>query len=255
MVKEGFSVIARDKLDKESPAPLYYQIESLLEAHMRSRDWVPGDRLPTEDVLCEHFDVSRTVVRRALLNLENNGRIWRSPGKGTFVAQPKIKESLIQTLRGFYEDTLAQGHTPRTRILEQGPRPAPEEVARFLGIEPGSPLFYLKRLRFVDNQPHLISETYLRIDLCPCITERDFEAKSLYAVLESECGIEMKRGRRVVEAVAAQKETARLLQIEAGAPLLLLRSLMYINDDVPFEYSIGMHRADRSRFEIDIIRQ
>lgn len=255
MIKEEMAVIASDALDKQSPIPRYYQIETLLEGHIRDRDWVPGDQLPTEDELCEHFDVSRTVIRRALLNLENNGLIWRSPGKGTFVARPKLKESLIQTLRGFYEDTLAQGHTPRTRIVEQGPRPAPENVARFLGVDPGEPLFYLKRLRFVDDVAHLLSETYLRLDLCPCLREKDFEAKSLYAVLESECGLEIKRGRRVVEAVAADEDTAALLQIDPGSPLLLLRSLMYIHDGVPFEYSIGMHRADRSRFEIDIIRE
>lgn len=254
MQAESMTVLLGEKLEKDSHTPLYHQVETLLEAHINGGDWIPEDRLPTEDELCAHFDVSRTVIRRSLLNLENRGLIWRSPGKGTFVARPKVRESLIQTLRGFHEDTLAHGHTPSTRILEKDVQPAPEDIARLLDLRAGTPVVYLKRLRFVDDEPHLISETYLRLDLCPGIVNVDFASRSLYAVLEADCGVTIQRGTRVVEAIAAPPEEASLLQIEPGAPLLLLRSLMVTSEDIPFEYSIGMHRADRSRFEIELLR-
>lgn len=46
----------------------------------------PGDRLPSERELMISLDMTRTVLRRALEALENEGAIWRHVGKGTFVA-------------------------------------------------------------------------------------------------------------------------------------------------------------------------
>jgi len=58
-----------------------------------------------------------------------------------------------------------------------------------------------------------------------------------------------------LEAISASEEDARLLGIEEGEPLILLKSVGYLEDGGPVEYFEAKHRGDRSRFEVELIRQ
>ncbi len=58
---------------------------SKLHELIDGQDFAPGSRLPTERALAELFGVGRRTVRRALDVLEDNGRIQRRQGQGTFV--------------------------------------------------------------------------------------------------------------------------------------------------------------------------
>ena len=75
-------------IDKGSPVPFYYQLRQLLESAVAGGVLTAGEQIPTEASLCERYDVSRTVVRQALSDLERTGLVTRLKGKGTFVAEP-----------------------------------------------------------------------------------------------------------------------------------------------------------------------
>ena len=83
-----------------------------------------GDLLPSKPKLCVIYGVSRTVVRQALREIELEGLITRRKGKGTFIAEPKISESLAQKLTGFYQDTVERGLEPVTKMLRHEIVPA-----------------------------------------------------------------------------------------------------------------------------------
>ena len=59
--------------------------------------------------------------------------------------------------------------------------------------------------------------------------------------------------RRLVEAVAAGRKDAEILQVKKGAPLQLTHTIGFNRDNEPLEYSIARYRADRSSFEITIL--
>ena len=82
----------------------------------RAKQVEAGDP-PGEPELCLMFDVSRTVIRQALGEMEHEGLIVRTKGKGTFVAQPKIMENLAQKLTGFYQDMADRGSPPVSQVL------------------------------------------------------------------------------------------------------------------------------------------
>jgi DNA-binding FadR family transcriptional regulator len=63
-------------------------LRSLQEA-IDSGRWKPGERIPTERALSDHYGVARNTIRRALQQLEDTGRIIRHVGRGTFVQQTK----------------------------------------------------------------------------------------------------------------------------------------------------------------------
>ncbi|MFB0537640.1 MAG: GntR family transcriptional regulator [Anaerolineae bacterium] len=243
-----------EAIQKDSPLPLYFQLKELLRHEIESGRWQPGHRIPSEAELCQAFDISRSVVRQALRELEYQGLLYREQGKGTFVSQPKISESLMQDLSGFYEDMVAKGLTPVTKVLRQEVQPADKKTANYLQIKPDDKVIVIERLRSVGSEPITLVTTYLPYDICPDLIDEDLGSQSLYALLEKKHGFELSHGRRTIEAVAANQYEAQLLGVEEGAPLVLLDSVSYLRDGRPIEYFHAVHRGDRSRFEVEVVR-
>ena len=240
-------------IDRNSPVPYYYQLYEILKDRIHAGLWPPGSQLPTEAEICQLFSVSRTTVRQTLSQLFSEGLIRKERGRGTFVAEPKIRERLVERLTGFYDDMVAQGLKPQTKVLRSGLVPASKSVADLLAVEPGTPLIRFERLRMVNNEPILLVDTYIPQTLCPQLLDENLEGQSLYAVLARKYGLQLARGRRVIEAVAATEKDAQLLGVPRGAPLVYLKSVTYLADGRPVEYFEAKHRGDRSRFEVEII--
>lgn len=78
-------------VDRSIPVPLYYQLKELLREQISAGHLKPGDRLPTEDELCEQFGISRTPVRQALAELVHDGLLVRIPARGTFVVERVVR--------------------------------------------------------------------------------------------------------------------------------------------------------------------
>jgi GntR family transcriptional regulator len=242
------------KINFESHIPYYIQLMDILKEMVQSGTWVPGDQIPGEQDLCELYEVSRTVVRQALRELELEGVIIRRKGKGTFISQPKISEGLVQKLTGFYQDMVERGLKPVTKVLHQNVTPANEKVARFLNIKPGEEVIDILRLRFIYEEPIQMVTTYIPFELCPALASVDLTNRSLYEFLEQECGVFIAKGIRYIEAVLANENESSLLGIERGAPLLMLDSISFSESGQPIEYYHALHRGDRSRFEVELLR-
>jgi GntR family transcriptional regulator len=247
--------MAEGKIDFDSYIPYYIQLMEMLKTQLEDGDLEPGDRIPSEAELGALYRVSRTVVRQALRELELAGMIVRRKGRGTFVAEPKIEESLGQKLTGFYQDMLDQGRRPTTQVLSHEIIPAASLVAQNLEIEVGSPVHCIERVRFIDHEPIILVKTFLPANQVPELETYDLENQSLYSVLEKDFGLVLARGKRSMEAVPATEREARYLQIGISDPLLLLDSVTYLEDGRPIEYYHAVHRGDRSRFEVDLVRE
>ena len=238
----------------ESNIPYYIQLVAILKDNISSGDWKTGEKIPSEPELCDIYGVSRTVVRQALGELELEGLINRRKGKGTFVSEKKINESLVQKLMGFYQDMVDRGLKPVTKVLKHIVQPATPKIGEYLGVAPETPVFCIERLRYVEGEPILLVTTYIPYSLCPQLAEYDLSNQSLYQVLEREFGLVISHGRRTIEAVPANKHEAQLLEVKEADPLLLLNSVTYLKNGTPLEYYHAVHRGDRSRFEVELVR-
>jgi GntR family transcriptional regulator len=242
------------KIDFNSRIPFYIQLMDILRENINQGTWQPGDQLPGEHTLCEAYEVSRTVVRQALRELELEDLIYRRKGKGSYVSEPKISGGLAQKLTGFYQDMEERGHHPISQVLRQTVVPASTNIAQQLEINPGTPVVELQRLRFVQDEPIVLVTSYLPHVLCPGLEDIDFRERSLYEYLETTHHLIIASGRRYIEAVAADEREAEVLQVEIGAPLIFLDSVSYLEDKTPMECYHALHRGDRSRFEVALVR-
>lgn len=243
-------------IDRSKPVPYYAQVKELLRDYIAQNDIAPGDRLPSESQLCDLLDVSRTVVRQALDDMVHEGLLVKEKGRGTFVSQrmSKLRESLIQKLTGFYQDMTDQGYKPVTQVLKQEVVSATPKVAARLRVETKSPVIQIERLRFVNDEPIVLVTTYLPYERCPELLYRDLTNQSLYQLLETEFNLVITSGIRSIEAVLADEREAQLLQIKKGAPLMMLNSVSFLDDGTPIEFFHALHRGDRSRFEVELVR-
>jgi GntR family transcriptional regulator len=243
------------RIDRASPIPYYYQLRRIIEEAMTAGAVTPGDALPSEPALCTRFGVSRTVVRQALSDLQRDGLVLRVKGRGTFVAGQKVPESLAQSLLSLYEDAMARGHRVETRVLRLEMEPASPHVAAALHLQPSESIVLLERLRIVDGEPWDLTTAHLPSALCGRILDLDMEQLPLYHTLEEVLGLQLARGRRSIEAAQADSTIARHLDVPEGQPVLILKGITYLEDERPIEYFTGVHRGDRSRFDVDVVRR
>ena len=246
--------LPREGIDFGSPLPYYVQLMRLLKGRIDNGDWPAGTQLPGEPELCTLYGISRTVVRQALGEMEQQSLIVRRKGRGTFVAAPKVSESLAQRLTGFYSDMMERGYRVATEVLHQRVVPVSDKIAGYLQIAPQTLVVDIRRLRFVNDEPIQLVTSYLPYAICARLADADLVHRSLYDVLENECGQFIARGSRFIEAVAANDYEARLLRVERGAPLIMLDSVSVLEDGRPIEYYHAVHRGDRSRFEVELVR-
>lgn len=241
-------------VSRDASGPLYGQLREAIVSMIAAEGLVPGDLLPSEHQLCQEFGVSRTVVRQALAQLDNEGLVQRVKGKGTFVGHPKTSEHLMHTLLGLYEDVEQRGGEVRSDVLAHRTIPADREVATQLELDEGAPVVELRRMRYVDGEPWALSTAWLPEAYGRLTTRADLTEESLYRVLERH-GIVGVTGWRSVEAVLADRDSAQLLGIHAGSALLKLESVRRDASGVPIDYFVAYHRGDRSRFEFELTNE
>lgn len=231
---------AASRIDGRSPVPKYSQLRTILLDLIA----VAGvdQPAPSERDLVARYGVARMTVRKAVDHLVAEGRLYRVPGKGTFVARPKIEMSL--RLTSFTEDMLARGYQPGSRELDRRLVPAGRTLAAELQIAPHDEVVVLERLRLADGTPMAVERSHVPAAAAPGLLEADLTDRSLYSYLEQQHGIVLDTGEQVVEAAVIDAADAAVLALPPSSAALLLtrRSL---SRGVPVEYVVSTYRADR----------
>lgn len=233
-------------IDKNSPIPIYHQLEEYVKSEIESGALKTDEAIPSEREYAERFQISRMTVRQALNNLVNDGYLYRQKGKGTFVNKQKLEQRL-QGLTSFTEDMTERGMKPSNRLLSFEIIPAGAEIASRLHLKENAPVFEIKRVRLADNAPMAFETTYLPANLLRGLTEEIIN-HSLYRFIEEKLSLVISEATQQIEASIAREPEIKLLQIEKGAPVLLIVRTSYLKDGAPFEYVKSAYRADRYKF-------
>jgi GntR family transcriptional regulator len=243
------------RIDRRSPVPFYFQLKQLIRDEIAGERWLPGERIPSEHALCDHFAVSRTTVRQALAELESEGLLVKRKGRGTFVAEPRSSSWFLQSSHGFHDEATRAGHEVTSRVLRREVEPLPQWAALALDLPNGSNGVTLERLRSVDGELVMYVESHLLEELADVVLETELETGSLYGALRAQQGLEVAGGRRVVEATTARDELASLLEIEPGAAVLQVQAVSWDASMRSFECYRAWHRSDRTTIEVQVLGQ
>ncbi len=233
-------------LTRDSSTPLHTQIAETLRIKIQNEEFKEKDTLPSERELAEQYSVSRMTVRQALQKLRHEGLIYHERGVGTFVNNRKL-DVHTRNLNGFSEEMLSLGLKPSSRVIAFKRELANEEVMNNLQLGMGAEVFYLERLRIADDEPMAFEKTYLPAYLFPKLEEFDLTKNSLYQVLVENYDLPMHHAEEILEATSATKRVAEQLGIRAGAPVLVVRRVVFSESNHPIESAHTIYRADRYR--------
>ena len=242
-----------ETLPLRSGIPLHEQISSWLKEKIESGELPPEAQLPSEHDLREGFGVSRVTVRRALQTLEADGLIFRRQGLGSFVCDRRLAQGLVR-LTDFAQDVARAGLEATSVVLHRAHEPASAPVADRLGVEPGSPLLRLDRLRLGDGNPLALDRTWIPPYYAQLLEGRDLERETLYGILERDCGIPVLSGRYRITAASADPECSRHLGVPRGEALLVIERTSRTVGSRAIYFQRRFYRSDRMAYELELGR-
>ena len=229
-------------LDNETGIPLYLQIYEKLRLNITGGLWPEGTLIPAETSLMKQYGVGRETVRRAVLRLVNEGYLFRQQGKGTFVCRKRPEDGLEQVV-SFTAEMLARGYKPGTKVLaSQRQKPDPYTASR-LSCSLAEDIYYFKRLRSANEQQVAVEESWLCMDTFGSLDEEKL-AGSFYDYLVYHKGIKPGRIIQEISSDVADADTAKLLEVKPGHPILQLSRLMYTAGGKPFFWMVFRYRGD-----------
>lgn len=241
------------KLDKDTPIPLYFQLKELIKTKIENGDLAPGDILPSERELAEHFNVSRPTIRQALKELVHEGLLHRKKGKGTYVSESKISYGFIQKLTTFYDDMEQKGYELKTKVLIQEIREPRPFIADKLSIEPGDKIVFLKRIRYVEDDPIVSVMNFVPYKLCPGLESESLKDKSLYKTIAQKYDLIYHKADISLEPAVANQNDRKYLKIEKGEPIHLMKNVTYDKSGTIFDYFESRFRGDKGKIKVRLV--
>ncbi|MDR7318264.1 GntR family transcriptional regulator [Brevibacillus nitrificans] len=233
----------------------YLAIKEEMEEKIRSGEYKPGDRLKSEMEMAKMFGVSRETFRSAVKLMEQENKLLVKHGVGTFIVNPlpEIPSSL--------EKLYSIGALIQTAGLVEGERqesisvmPCREEWAKPLGLEPGTPVVALERIRTANEEAVSFSLNIIPLQIVGDAFEKHEFSGSLFSFLEQTCGIRIIGADSELVVPLHTDRYCQKLLIKPESTVLLMKQTHYDELNRPVLYSLDYLRNDIFRFWVRRMR-
>jgi len=238
--------------------PKFIAISEEIIEKIKSGELQPGDKVPSENDLIKTYKVSNTTARKSLLEIELKGWARRIKGKGTFVLNRTPDHHLTRTLgsidttrRGFDENLMAEGFTPRHIILEKVI--LNEGISAEIGgkryiIE--GPVIKIHQLRYADEVVMKDEVKYISLDLCPKINLMPTEI-SYFKIYEKKYHLKITDVNQTLSADILQPADAENnFEVNQPIPVFILDSAVVSREGKTIEIERSYYRGDKYKFAI-----
>jgi len=217
--------------------PKYLKVQYNLQHRIQRGEFKPGDAIPPERELAEHYAVSRITVRRAIQELVAMEQLEAAQGKGTFVKYNHANLDLVP-LRSCTEDIEHMGLEPSRRVIESVLLSNEAAPKYFIGQNPSGLIFKLSRVYYGSQDPINYTESFLNYSF-------------FY-------GLVLTHARRTIEATFASNDVADYLGVADTTPVLFFRCRtqgIIRGQEFTFEHYSSWYRSDKYAFYIDQTRR
>lgn len=203
----------------DASAPPFVRVKHFLRQGLAQGQWLPGALMPSESELMQQFGVSRMTVNRAIRELQAEGLVIRTQGVGTFAAALHRVSSTLR-IQDVHEEIVARGHMHRAEVHLRRAEPATQGIAEQLGVPVGSEVFHTLIVHHENGLPLQCEDRYVNPACAPHYLDEDFSRITPTQHLFRHTALW--RAQYQVEAAKPTRQEARLLQIDADAPCLIM---------------------------------
>ena len=232
--------------DSADARPLYAKVREQLVERIRSGIWKPGQLIPSEFEIAAEFGVSQGTARKAIGALAAERLVMRQQGRGTFV----VEHTPAHVLFRFFNMFDAAGHliTPDSHhaTCTVARANAAEQLA--LRIAGGDGVIRIGRIRTREGRPFIRETITLPQELFPDLAETEALPNTLYDLFQKTYGILLVRTEDRLSAIAADAETASILHLSTGTPLLRIDRTAFGLDDRPIEWRVSLCHLQKAYY-------
>ena len=232
----------------------YLEIKDELKNQILSKKYNIGDKISSERELADFYNVTRVTVQKAMNLLEQEGFIERIHGKGMFVLSNS--ESNIYILNNEKSDSILgfsrefkNNVKISSKLIKFHTKKAGKRIGKFLGIDENDEIYFIRRVRLMDNIPVLVEDSNIPLKIINKIPKEVLETGSLYEYIEKITDKKITDADSIIEASLFNEELAELLEIKPGSPMLKISEVTRLEDKRAFNYSYSYNRADIFRIK------
>ena len=238
--------------DSGGELPLYKEVKRQLTQSLAESEWQPGVALPSETRLGVRYGVSIGTVRKAIDELVAERILVRHQGRGTFV----VSHNAGRTLFHFFHIVPVEGEKvqPETELLSFQRAKADADSAARLNIAPGAPVFRIRNLLRLAGARVVLDEITLPAVRFPGLSEKVFRERdsTIYQLYQERYGINVVRSAERLSAALADRPSAKLLGIAAGAPLLRIKRTALTYQNAPVELRVSLVNTAEHEYFSDL---
>lgn len=228
--------------------PMYRQIASDIKSHIAAGRYQQGEPLPTEAGLREEFSVSRVTIRQAIKLLADEGILESIQGSGTYVRRKKVAYDIYR-MTSMDEKLEHMDVSTHSEVLTFEVTQPSEEIASALNLTTEDRIYYVKRIRFIDDSPVTLEETWMPLALFPDLTFQVMQG-SKYRYIEEDKGMVIDCSEQEIIPVMPSEDAVKWLQTDPSQPILEKITRSFLQDGTVFELSRNYFRSSDYKFTL-----
>lgn len=225
----------------------FHNIFNEIAEEIQKGQYRPGDTLPSESDLSDRFSASRETIRKALNMLVHHGFIHKIQGKGSVVLDINKFNFPFGGLVSFKEVSQKMGKQSKTIVHDLGLYHPDSYISKQLKISAKDYYWKVKRTREIDEEKIILDKDYINSSLVPALTKEICE-NSIYEYFENELGLKISFAKKEIYVENLTDEDRTYLDVDGFVNIVVVKSLVYLDDTTLLQYTESRHRPDKFRF-------
>ena len=232
------------------PKAKFETIYKDLKQKIESQEYPYQELLPSENTMVDIYGCSRNTIRRAVSELAEVGYVQSLHGKGVRVIYQPVDQAsfTIGGIESFKESAARNHKKTRTEVIQFAEITADERISSKTGFLEGSELYYIQRVRYLEEKALILDVNMFLKSVVPGLT-KEIAARSIYEYIENELGMAIITSKRKMTVERATEIDEKYLELNDYNCLAVITGQTYNADGIMFEYTQSRPRPDYFCFQ------